>query len=143
MSVFRLTIFPLYLLFPQEKPCPNWAETADPVALIHGQVNPTGQRGRREKGAFRGKTNKLNTKIKIVTFMVKKEDEFFFLIIRVQKDQEGKRQDGEGRAGSMTANPRADPKTIQGKASVGETGEVECSQSSWLAWERRGCVRGN
>lgn len=31
-----------------------------------------------EKGAFRGKTNKLNTKIKIVTFMVKKEDEFFF-----------------------------------------------------------------
>jgi hypothetical protein len=37
-----------------------------------------GQRDRREKGAFRGKTNKLNTKIKIVTFMVKKEDEFFF-----------------------------------------------------------------
>ena len=67
----------------------------------------------------------------------------FFLIIRVHKGPKGKRQDREGRAGSMIANPRADPKTIQGKASPGETGEIECSQCSWLAWERHGCVRGN
>lgn len=65
-----------------------------------------------------GKTNKLNTKIKIVTFMVKKENEFFFLICKSsQRPEEGKRQDGEGRAAFHDSKLKSRPQDrLEGKS---------------------------